>query len=224
MSAVLFDLDGTLLDTAPDMVAALEQLCSEEAQPAQPFDLARAHVSNGSIGLLNIAFGAPWQDQFPRLQKRFLEIYESRLDVATVLFPGMQELLDTLDGAGLSWGIVTNKPAFLTEPLLDALQLLQRCAAVVSGDTLAERKPHPAPILHALNQINAVPGRSVYVGDAARDIQAGAAAGVTTVAATYGYIQPGDNPSDWCADHSIDHPGDLLSILAGRGMISANAS
>ncbi len=216
---VLFDLDGTLLDTAPDMVASLNQLCDEEDQPVLSYDLARSHVSNGSLGLLNVAFGDRQQEQFPRLQKRFLAIYESRLCEATVLFPGMQALLDALDKAALSWGVVTNKPAYLTEPLLDALKLLEGCAVVVSGDTLPVRKPHPEPILHALEKTGVTADQSVYVGDAARDIQSGTAAGVATVAATYGYIQPGDNPADWNADYSIDHPGELPPILAKCGLI-----
>jgi len=222
MGVVLFDLDGTLLDTAPDMVASLGQLCEEEDQPVLSYDLARSHVSNGSIGLLKVAFGDPWQEQFPRLQKRFLAIYESRLCEATVLFPGMQELLDALEQASLRWGVVTNKPGYLTEPLLDAMKLRERCAVVVSGDTLAVRKPHPEPLLYALAQVDAAADQSIYVGDAARDIQSGTAAKVATVAATYGYIQPGDNPADWNADYSIDHPGELLQILAKRGMISTD--
>ena len=219
MGAVLFDLDGTLLDTAPDMVASLKQLCEEEDQPVLSYDLARSHVSNGSIGLLNVAFGEPWQEQFPRLQQRFLTIYESRLCEATVLFPGMQALLDALNKAALCWGVVTNKPAYLTEPLLDGLKLREGCAVVVSGDTLSVRKPHPEPILYALEKAGVTANQSVYVGDAARDIQSGTAAGVATVAATYGYIQPGDDPADWNADFSIDHPGELPPILAKYGMI-----
>jgi len=222
MSAVLFDLDGTLLDTAPDMVGSLDHLCREQGRAPLPYDLARAHVSNGSAGLLKVAFGESWQDQFPDLRQRFLQIYEARLDRATRLFPGIRTLIDTLDDTGVRWGVVTNKPGYLTEPLLEAMQLLQRCAAVVSGDTIPQRKPHPRPVLYALEKIGAAAHRSVYVGDAARDIQAGTAAGVATVAALYGYIQPGDDPAGWGADGVIRRPGDLLPFLAGQGIVNSD--
>lgn len=212
-SAVLFDLDGTLLDTAPDMVAALNQLRLEERREALPYQTARAFVSNGAPGLLGLAFADAAAAQLERLHARFLELYAARLTHSTVLFPGMAVVLGRLEAAAIPWGVVTNKPARLTEPLLEGLRLRSRCACVVSGDTLSERKPHPRPLLHALTQIPApVPG-AVYVGDAERDIVAGRAAGLRTVAATYGYIPPGEDPAAWGADYRISQPCDLLELL-----------
>ena len=212
-TAVLFDLDGTLLDTAPDMVAALNQLRAEEARSELPYAQARAFVSNGALGLLGLAFADIAAHQRQRLHERFLQIYAGRLTEATTLFPGMSAVLEHLEGAAIPWGVVTNKPTRLTEPLLGALGLLVRCACVVSGDTLAERKPHPRPLLHALAMIPASPAAAIYVGDAERDIAAGRAAGMRTIAATYGYIPPGQDPSAWGADHRIARPDDLLALL-----------
>jgi phosphoglycolate phosphatase len=218
LRAVLFDLDGTLLDTAPDMVAALNRLCREESRPPVPYDLARDHVSNGALGLLRLAFDGASEGQEARFRNRFLEIYAGRLSSATTLFPGMDVILELLDRLSVAWGVVTNKPASLTEPLLEQLELLGRCACVVSGDTLPERKPHPRPLLHALEMIDIPTGQAVYIGDAARVIAAGKAAGIATVAATYGYIQPGEDPVDWGADHTIAEPGELLEFFRQRGV------
>lgn len=218
LHAVLFDLDGTLLDTAPDMVGALNDLRAEQSLSPIDYVIARAHVSHGAFGLVDIAFGRIDAVERVRLRDRFLEIYASRVATKTTLFDGMESVLDQVEAAGLAWGIVTNKPGSLTEPLLEALGLLSRCACVVSGDTVANRKPHPEPLLHAMRQINAASGpgdaaQLMYVGDADRDIQAGKAAGMITVAATYGYIPPDDDPLQWNADHIIEHPPQLLDIL-----------
>lgn len=218
LEAVLFDLDGTLLDTAPDMIASLNELCAEERCQPLDYDLARAHVSNGALGLLNIAFTSLNDERRERLRNRFLNIYAGRLHDATTLFPGMSELLDALDAARIPWGVVTNKPAFLTEPLMQALNLCERSGCIVSGDSLPQRKPHPDPLLHAARILNVTEKHSMYVGDAARDIQAGKAAGMTTVTALYGYIQPGDDPAAWNADYSIEHPGRLWEILTTLGV------
>jgi N-acetyl-D-muramate 6-phosphate phosphatase len=213
LSAVLFDLDGTLLDTAPDMVAALNRLRREEAAPEVPYPLARAYVSNGVLGLVRLAFGDLPDAERNRLQQRFLAIYAARLAAETCLFPGMERVLAAIEAAAVPWGVVTNKPGHLTEPLLRALALHQRCACIVSGDTTPERKPHPQPVRHALAALGAAPAAALYVGDAARDIAAGRAAGTRTVAALYGYIPPQENPVDWGADHHIDAPADLLALL-----------
>ena len=213
LRAVLFDLDGTLLDTAPDMVGALDLLRAEQGLGPMNYDFARAHVSNGALGLIDIAFGELDQDHRTSLRERYLELYESRLATATVLFDGMADVLDSLEQRNMRWGVVTNKPAFLTEPLLDALGLLGRCACVVSGDTLPERKPHPQPLLHAVALMGMDAGLAMYVGDSDRDITAGNAAGMTTVAAAYGFVPPGDDPDNWAADHKIEHPSELLAIL-----------
>ena len=213
---VLFDLDGTLLDTAPDMVGALNALRTEERLGPVPYAIARAHVSTGAVGLLRLAFPACDEEKLGRLHKRYLQIYADRLSAETELFPGIEDLLTRLEQSGLVWGVVTNKPAALTEPLLDALSLLDRCASVVSGDTLPERKPHPGPLLHALAEAGVDAPAAMYIGDAARDIEAGKAAGLTTVAASYGYILPGDDPTGWGADLVIGSPGELFDyLLAG---------
>ncbi len=215
-SAVLFDLDGTLLDTAPDMIAALDALLAEQGQGPVEYAHARLHVSKGAIGLINLAFDALGislsQGQLLSLRNRYLDLYAKRLCQATTLFDGMAEVLAQLEDAGMPWGIVTNKPGFLAEPLLDQLGLLQRSAALVSGDTLPERKPHPQPLLFAASQLFVMPGETVYIGDDIRDIEAGNAAGMTTVAAAYGFIPPDDNPAHWQADHLIESPGDLLTL------------
>jgi phosphoglycolate phosphatase len=214
--AVLFDLDGTLLDTAPDMVPVLHQLQEELDLPPLPYARARCHVSHGVTGLLRVAFGDLSEAERSRLQHRYLELYAARLAVETALFGGMSEVLAVLEDAAIPWGIVTNKPSHLTEPLLERLRLRARCACVVSGDTVGERKPHPRPLLHALELIGASADRAVYVGDAARDIMAGRAAGMRTIVALYGYIPPEEDPAAWGADHGAGTPGDLLAILAAE--------
>ncbi len=214
LSAVLFDLDGTLLDTAPDMVAALDALRAEEAAGPLPYAAARAQVSNGALGLLRFAFGELPETSRSRLHQRYLELYAARLAVHTQLFPGMDAVIGWLEAATIPWGVVTNKPAALTEPLLATLGLRARCACVVSGDTTAERKPHPLPLQHALDAIASDAARSVYVGDAARDIAAGRAAGMHTIAALYGYIPPGEVPQQWGADYHVSDPAALVPLLA----------
>lgn len=214
-AAVLFDLDGTLLDTAPDMVATLNELCRLRSVPEMPLETARAHVSNGILGLLRIAF--PGQDplQQPDLQHEFGQLYSARLVCETRLFPDMEALLGRLEQQRVHWGVVTNKPRQFTEPLLDALGLLERSACTVSGDTLPERKPHPRPILHALEQLAVPPGHSIYVGDARRDIESGRAAGTATIAVRYGYIEPGQDPDHWDADFVVSTPAELSQLIFG---------
>lgn len=214
--AVLFDLDGTLLDTAPDMVAALDELLGESGRAPVDYARARAHVSKGALGLIDMAFGRIEEAHRMSLRDRYIRLYEQRLAEATILFDGMAEVLDRIEARGMHWGVVTNKPAFLTEPLLDALGLLSRSAATVSGDTLPQKKPHPRPLLHAVESIGVDATRAMYVGDDTRDIAAGNAAGMTTVAALYGFIPPSDDPQGWPADYRITHPGDLLFILDGN--------
>lgn len=216
-SAVLFDLDGTLLDTAPDMIHALNRICADEGAAPVAFDLARAYVSNGVAGLLRLAFPGYDPVRDVALHNRYLDYYAGRLAVETRLFPDFEELLQSLDIASIPWGIVTNKPARLTKPLLAALALDHRSACTVSGDTLPERKPHPRPILFALESIAANPAQAVYVGDALRDIESGRAAGTTTVAARYGYVEPGQDPANWGADHVVDSPRELHALLKKNG-------
>lgn len=211
LHGVLFDLDGTLLDTAPDMIGALNALLDEEGLPAVAYDSARGHVSHGSLGLIRFGFGADLpQSRIDTLRQRFLDIYETRLSEGTGLFPGMAEVLGSLDANGIVWGIVTNKPGFLTDPLLQALDLDTRSRCVVSGDTLPQRKPHPAPLLHAAELCGLDSTDCLYVGDAERDIQAGRAAGMRTAIANWGYIDAADCPAAWGADIALERPLDTL--------------
>jgi phosphoglycolate phosphatase len=214
-AAVLFDLDGTLLDTAPDMIAALNVICAEEGVVAIPYERARAFVSNGAAGLLRLAFPGFDATTNPELQQRYLTRYAEMLAVDTRLFPHLDTLLSALERAAVPWGVVTNKPMHLTDPLMAALGLHRRSACTVSGDTLTERKPHPRPILFALDRLSADPARSIYIGDARRDIDSGRAAGTATVAVRYGYVEPGQDPAAWGADYVVDTPLDLLTLLRG---------
>jgi phosphoglycolate phosphatase len=212
--AVLFDLDGTLLDTAPDMIVALNTLLAQQGRAPLPYALARTQVSHGSTGMLRQAFPeVAAGDEFEALRQRFLSLYGSRLTQETALFTGCDAVLDTLAQKNISWGIVTNKPAFLTEPLLAALGLAQRAACVVSGDTLAERKPHPAPLLHAAKLLAVAPQQCIYVGDAQRDVQSAHAAGMRVLLALYGYLGPQDQPDTWQADAQIQSPLEILHWL-----------
>jgi len=213
IEAVLFDLDGTLIDTAPDMIAALNGLREEEGLDALPYDVARTQVSHGSSGLVSLAFPAASGSAFETLRSRFLALYNDRLAEETRLFEGCEAVLEALESEGRPWGIVTNKPAYLTTPLLNALDLARRAGCVVSGDTLPQRKPHPAPLLHAAGLLGVAPARCLYVGDAERDIQSARAAGMTVLVARYGYLGPEDDPVAWAPDGQIQTPSDLFGWL-----------
>jgi len=213
--SVFFDLDGTLADTAPDLGAALNRLLQEEGRPPLPTSVLRPHVSAGSRGMLAAGFGiAPGEDGYVELQRRFLDHYAAALCVGTVLFPGMAELLDALDATRIPWGVVTNKPRRFTEPLLEALGLSHRAAAIVSGDSTPFAKPHPQPLLLACSQAGVAAAASLYVGDDRRDIEAGRAAGMRTVIAAYGYLGDAAELAAWQADATISHPRELLGLLA----------
>jgi 2-phosphoglycolate phosphatase len=214
ISTVLFDLDGTLIDTAPDMAAALDILCDEEQQTRLPYDEVRPIVSNGSVALVTLAFGEKLDTQtLERLKKRYLEIYQNHLAVHSQLFDEMEELLLQLEKNDIKWGVVTNKPGWLTEPLMESLGLHQRAACIVSSDSTKNRKPHPEPMYFACKLTNAQPEECVYVGDARRDIEAGQNAGMKTIIAEYGYIAESENIEDWQADHSIQSPSQLFKLL-----------
>jgi len=208
--AVLFDLDGTLLDTAPDMLGALNELLAEHNSAPVPWAAGRAQVSNGSSGLLKLAFPEAGERRRSELQQRFLALYAARLAEQTALFEGMAEVLEQLEYRTIAWGVVTNKPGWLTEPLLAALSLKHRAGCIVSGDTLPLKKPHPAPLLHATGLLQVAAERAIYVGDAPRDIEAGRAAGMPTVLARYGYLSAAELAADLGADHVIEQPTDLL--------------
>jgi phosphoglycolate phosphatase len=212
-NAVLFDLDGTLVDTAPDMVAVLQELQRSHGINPVDYELGRAYVSNGALGLLGLGFPDIEHAVGSELHTAYLERYAQRVCETSVLFPGLEGLLQVLDAAGLPWGVVTNKPAHLTDPLLDCLALASRSACTVSGDTLPKRKPDPAPLLHACELAGLLPQNTIYVGDASRDIQAGQNAGMATIAAAYGYITPDDDPQRWGADLVAADTGELTQIL-----------
>jgi phosphoglycolate phosphatase len=214
-AALLLDLDGTLLDTAPDMAGALNALLREERRAPLEFATIRPHVSHGSTALVALGFGSPDATEFERLRRRFLDLYAANLVDGTCVMDGFDAVLATLEARGVPWGVVTNKPRHLTEPLLAALGLRDRSACTVSGDTLPERKPHPRPIQFALERLSlaAEPGRAVYVGDARRDIESGRAAGTRTIAVRYGYVEPGQDPATWGADQIADTTFDLITLL-----------
>lgn len=211
--AVLFDLDGTLVDTAPDMVALLQSLqCEHDVDPV-PYDLGRSNVSNGAWGLIRIGFPERDDDFLTQRHAEYMERYAAAVCVHSTLFPELGALLDELDASAIPWGVVTNKPERMTLPLLAALGLRHRATCTVSGDTIAERKPDPGPLLHASAVAGLVPGRTIYIGDAARDIEAGRAAGMATIAASYGYITADDDPARWNADIIAADTAELAQIV-----------
>ena len=213
--AVFFDLDGTLLDTAPDMVGALNLLLKEEGAPAIDYDIARKVVSDGTQALVNLGFGVSQSDDdFTRRCQRYLAIYAENVCVDTVLFDGMAETLDFLEAQNIVWGVVTNKPEFLTTPLLKALGLDVRAGSVVSGDSLPVRKPNPEPLFHAANECNVLSTESIYVGDASRDIEAGNRAGMITLLASYGYIDNDHQPETWGANGIIEQASEIIDWLS----------
>jgi len=213
-SAVLFDLDGTLVDTAPALAFALNTLLQEQDLAPLDYEDIRPAASHGSVALLKLAFSiSPEDDNFKSLQQRFIEIYQQNIDRETALFEGMEEVITKLEENKITWGIVTNKPAFLTDPLVEKLGLADRAACVVSGDTTAHSKPHPAPMLHACNLINRNPKDCLYIGDAKRDIEAGKNARMKTITARWGYLSEHDKPENWQADAIIDHPREILQWI-----------
>jgi N-acetyl-D-muramate 6-phosphate phosphatase len=215
--AVLFDLDGTLADTAPDLGGATNRLLQEEGLPPAALTHLRPYTSQGVRGLLKAGFGIDnTHADYPRLFQRFLDLYAARICEESRLFDGIPELLDSLESMGLHWGIVTNKRMRFTDPLVELLQLSPRTRCVVSGDTTAEAKPSPLPIRHACALLGCAPANTIYVGDDRRDIDAGRAAGCLTVAVSYGYLGDSGPLSDWGADLIIDHPAELADYLSAR--------
>ena len=211
---VFFDLDGTLADTAPDLVAAANQLLIARNLAPKQYEVLRPCASAGARGLIGGAFGIDTDHpDFIPLRDEFFANYEKALLVNSVLFEGVDHLLNELDSASLPWGIVTNKSERFTHPLTELMGLRQRAASTVSGDTTAYSKPHPEPILHAARIANIDPSKSVYVGDDLRDIVAGKAAGMKTIAAAYGYCGCEEPPEAWGADYLVRHPKELLQII-----------
>ena len=214
IKCVLFDLDGTLLDTAPDLLAALNAVLVSEGR--EPYTLAQARhtVSHGSIGMLELAFGlAQTEAEIASRREVFLDYYQANISRHSCFFDAMPDVLARLEADRIPWGIVTNKPEYLTFPLLDALNLLTRPRSIIGGDTLAVAKPHPEPLLLAAEQCGVTPQQCLYVGDAERDIVAGKNAGMKTLIAEWGYLNPNNAHHDWPADGSIANPADLLAWL-----------
>lgn len=218
IDTILFDLDGTLLDTAPEFATVLNAMRMERGADPMPFPEFRAVVSHGATAMLGHAFPGVVTDAatLDTLREEFLNRYAASLAVETTFFDGMDAVLQEIERTGRRWGIVTNKPAWLTTPLLAAMGLDGRAASVVSGDTLVHRKPHPAPVLHGCSLAGSEPKHTAFVGDAERDIQAGRAAGLATAVALFGYIGPDDRPQDWGADALLASPGALLEWLEAR--------
>ncbi|HSH87442.1 MAG TPA: HAD-IA family hydrolase [Methylophilus sp.] len=214
MQAVLFDLDGTLVDTAPDLGYALNLQRARHGLPFLADDTIRPHASHGSRGLLAIGFGLePTDSDFDAMRHEYLDLYTEVMTRQPLLFDGMAETLADIEERGLHWGIVTNKPRRFTLPMIEHMGLSSRASAVISGDDAPLPKPSPQTLLLASKQIQVDPAHILYVGDAERDVQAGKAAGMTTLVALFGYLSGTDKPYEWGADGYIQQPRDLLSYL-----------
>lgn len=214
INAVLFDFDGTLADTAPDLGHAINRQRIARNLPPLPMELIRTEASAGARGLLGLAFNIkPGDAGYDAMRKEFLDFYAEDLCRETCLFPGVEELLDELENRGVRWGIVTNKPGRFSLPLLQMLGLSDRVACVISGGDTANSKPHPEPLYAASRTIAVSPEECIYLGDDLRDVQASLAAGMEPVIALYGYLGSASSPESWGARYLIDHPEELLGYL-----------
>lgn len=214
VQAVLFDLDGTLIDSAPDLGAAADQMRTERGLPSLPLDAYRPMAGAGARGMLGVAFGiTPDHADFPALREEFFRNYERRMTRTTHAFAGVAELLQALVGRSLHWGVVTNKSMRFTGPLTGSMPLFSTARAIVGGDSTPHSKPHPAPLLEAARQLGLQPKRCIYVGDDERDIVAARAAAMPSVAATYGYLGGRPEVDGWGADACIAAPLELLGLL-----------
>ncbi len=214
VQAVLFDLDGTLADTSPDLTDALNELLTRYNKETLAYELVRKHTSRGSVAMIELGFGEPLQETLSvKLRDEFLKIYANILCNKTKLFPGVEALLDYLDQTDIPWGIVTNKPGRLAEPLIQELDIAFRAICTVSGDSLSRRKPSPDQLHHAANMLGIDESKCIYMGDDPRDIQAGKAAGMMTAVAAYGYIQDDQDPYTWGADCLFEKPLELKDWL-----------
>lgn len=224
LRTALFDLDGTLLDTAPDLLLAINKLRAEYNLPDLPNEMIRYTVSHGTPLMLKVAFGIDTDHvNFSILRTQLLAYYQRHLTEKTSLFTGMAEVLANLEAAGMNWGVVTNKPAFLTNPIMANLGLAQRAVTVVSGDTTPFFKPHPAPLLYACKAAGSQPHECVFIGDAKNDILAGRAAGTATLVALFGYLSIEDRPEEWGADGLIENPAAIIKwINAKQGSLNAH--
>lgn len=217
LSCVLFDLDGTLLNTAPDLTTALNKALLHFNFPEVPIYAITPYISYGAAVMIDTALE---QEVATAIKADILEwllnYYENHIADATELYTGMPELLATLESQGIPWGVVTNKRERMTHPLMQAMDLTKRSACIICGDTTAHSKPHPEPMLTACRQIQVSPESCLYIGDAQHDISAGKAANMRTLAATWGYLKPDDKPQDWGADALIDHPDEILDWITNQ--------
>lgn len=214
IAAVLFDLDGTLIDSAPDLGAAADKMRTDRGLPSHPLESYRFMAGAGARGMLSVAFGmTPQHADFDAMKEEFFKNYELDLTRSTYAFDGVAGMIDQLLAAKLKWGVVTNKSQRFTLPITRAMPLFTTALAVVSGDTTPHAKPHPAPVLEAARLIGVAPEQCIYVGDDERDIVAGRAAGMQTVAAAYGYLGASTDIAAWNADAVIKNPADLLQLL-----------
>lgn len=225
LQCVLFDLDGTLLDTSQDMAKALNQLLIERGRKPLPYEQIRPQVSHGARGLLKLGFNLePNDPAFTPFRDRYLSLYEQCMTEQTNLFAGLDQVLSYCEQHDLRWGVVTNKPGYLTRAVMEHLQLWQRAACVVAGDCLPQRKPDPAPMHHAATMAGVEPLACCYVGDAERDIEAGRRAGMRTICALWGFIDASEQPERWQADHYLQHGEQLLTLIAQwRELANPNA-
>jgi len=216
MGAVLFDLDGTLVDSAPDLAGACNEMRIERGLAPLPYEQLRRMVGSGARGMVGVAFGlAPDSPGYLELRDEFLARYEARMTRETTVFDDMVPVLDWLERAALPWGIVTNKAARFAVPLVAALGLAERAATLICGDTVAHSKPHPAPLLEAARRLGLDARGCAYVGDDRRDVDAGRSAGMLTIVASWGYLGNADAPDTWGADHLIARPGELPGLIGG---------
>ena len=217
LRAVLFDLDGTLADTAPDMARTVNLMRTKRGLAAVPESQVRPHVSQGARGMICSAFELdPADPRFQALREEFLELYADNLSVGTCLFPGMDELLEALEADGIAWGVVTNKFERFAHPVMEGLGLAARAGVVVGGDTCARPKPFADPLLHALERLGVAPADALYVGDDPRDVEAARAAGMPVLVAGYGYLGDGPPPEQWGADGIVDSAHELLRWVRAR--------
>jgi 2-phosphoglycolate phosphatase len=217
LRAVIFDLDGTLVDTATEFVIIVQTLRAEHGlEPMNP-ERIRASVSNGARRLVTLGLDLPEEAEgFETQRLRLLELYSEVLGTVAKPYPGITDLLAELKQRNIGWGIATNKPRYLTEPLLERLDIRPQPGSVVCPDDVSERKPHPESLLLNCRQLNCTPDQAIFVGDHLRDIEAGKRAGMYTIAAIYGYIEPGDNPHSWGADNHVDKSTDIREMILGH--------
>lgn len=214
LKALLLDLDGTLVDTAPDMVGALDRLLQKHNKPKSDYSKAKKLVSKGAAALVKLGFDI--DDNYPdleNLKQQFLAEYEQHICEQSILFDGMQQALEFCQSNNIVWGIVTNKPYYLAEPLIKQLELSENCSILLGGDSLPEKKPHPMPLLHCCMELSLAASECLYVGDDERDVLAGKAAGMDTAAAAWGYISEQENIEDWNADYLVNSPQGLLNLI-----------